>query len=64
MTYKTYTSALRCATVLSRCMFTWGHKGLNWPGDHEGMTKTSLNTLQVKLMWVGERRAKSNRSEL
>ena len=28
------------------------------------MTNTSLSTLQVKLMWVGESRAKSNRGEL
>ena len=40
-------------------MFTLGHEG-----HHEGvilylMTNTSLNTLQVKLMWVGEIRAKT-----
>ena len=47
-------------------MFTWGHEVLNWPGDLEGMitylmTNTSLSTLQVKLMWVGKKREKSNR---
>ena len=47
-------------------MLTWGHEGLNWPGDPEGMisylvTNTSMSTLQVKLMWVGKRSEKSNR---
>ena len=60
---------MRNSAVSMQGMFTWGHEGLKWPGDHEGMisclmTKTSLSTLQVKLMWVGKKRAKSNRGEL
>ena len=50
-------------------MFTWGHEGLNWPGDHEGMilcllTNTSLSTLQVNLMWAGKRKGEKQQGQV